>query len=101
MEVPLAIAGKMVVGICSSIGILEPHAKFQQNRMGGFRDRCFEGVFYEVSFLSWGAGSGSLPTRPEEVGRCPDHLEKIGRPVALMGIRRRRACLGMPTDGGR
>ena len=64
----------MVVGICSSIGILEPHAKFQQNRMGGFRDRCFEGVFYEVSFLSWGAGSGSLPTRPEEVGRCPDHL---------------------------
>ena len=68
----------MVVGICSSIGILEPHAKFQQNRMGGFRDRCFEGVFYEVSFLSWGAGSGSLPTRPEEVGKSPDHLAEIG-----------------------
>ena len=68
----------MVVGICSSIGIWEPHAKFQQNRMGGFRDRCFEGVFYEVSFLSWGAGSGSLPTRPEEVGKSPDHLAEIG-----------------------
>ena len=25
---------------------------------------------------------------------------KCGRPVALFGIRRRRACLGMPTDGG-
>ena len=29
------------------------------------------------------------------------YLDKIGRPVALFGIRRRRACLGMPTDGGR
>ena len=75
----------MVVGICSSIGILEPHAKFQQNRMGGFRDRCFEGVFYEVSFLSWGAGSGSLPTRPEEVGRCPDHPVVAKVPFASTG----------------
>ena len=35
------------------------------------------------------------------VGVSPPHLDKIGRPVALFGIRRRRACLGMPTDGGR
>ena len=83
----------MVVGICSSIGIWEPHAKFQQNRMGGFRDRCFEGVFYEVSFLSWGAGSGSLPTRPEEVGKSPDHLENVGAPCCDNG---HTSSKGMP-----
>ena len=49
----------------------------------------------------------------QERARGPTHtrhfLERIeipapskwGRPVALFGIRRRRACLGMPTDGGR
>ena len=53
------------------------------------------------------AGSTELGFRtlPESsktfVGVTPPHLDKIGRPVALFGIRRRRACLGMPTDGGR
>ena len=67
----------------------------------------FEIVFLRGSprtlvFQVWGAGSGSLPTRPEEVGRCPDHLaEDCGCRWNGFVIRRRRACLGMPTDGGR
>ena len=46
-------------------------------------------------------GAGPSPRLHERSGDRPDHLDKIGRPVALFGIRRRRACLGMPTDGGR
>ena len=52
--------------------------------------------------------------KTQERARGPTHTRRIpyrmeipapsgnwGRQVALFGIRRRRACLGMPTDGGR
>ena len=51
-----------------------------------------------------GARDGTLPTyaRTTLVGqRSGPPSGNWGRPVALFGIRRRRACLGMPTDGGR
>ena len=47
-------------------------------------------------------GAGPYPRiRAKSPSKRRGHLDKIGRPVALFGIRRRRACLGMPTDGGR
>ena len=46
-------------------------------------------------------GAGPSPRLHVRSGDRPDHLVKIWRQVALFSIRRRRACLGMPTDGGR
>ena len=65
----------MALGISSYIQILEPHANGGENRMGRFRNRSYSGVFYKVSFLRRGADTGTLPGRPEEVGRRPDHPE--------------------------
>ena len=58
----------------------------------------FEIVFLRGSprtlvFQVWGAGSGSLPTRPEEVGRCPDHLAGMGAPCVDNG---HTSSKGMP-----
>ena len=64
----------MPLGISSYIQILEPHANGGENRMGRFRNRSYFGQFTDVSFLSRGADTGTLPGRPEEVGRRPDHL---------------------------
>ena len=46
----LSFPGKMAVGISSCIGIWELHAKFEQNRTGGFRNQHYTGAFLTVSF---------------------------------------------------
>ena len=91
------------MGICSYNVPTELCAKFQPNRMDSLRD---------PRNLGCELGVGEPET--QERARGPTHtrhfLERIeipapsgnwGRPVALFGIHRRRACLGMPTDGGR
>ena len=47
-------------------------------------------------------GAGPSPRLLVRSGDRPNHLgerERVGKKV--YAIRRRRACLGMPTDGGR
>ena len=48
-------------------------------------------------------GAGPSPRLLVRSGDRPDHLAAtaIGCRFTEIGIRRRRACLGMPTDGGR
>ena len=45
-------------------------------------------------------GAGPSPRLLVRSGDRPNHLAATALDVYL-GIRRRRACLGMPTDGGR
>ena len=87
----------------------EPHAKFQAILTGRFWD-----LWKKYHFLGMGAPHYTRrQTGPSPAGN-DKRFDKIrkkpwswppsgnwGRPVALFGIRRRRACLGMPTDGGR
>ena len=69
-------------------------------------------VGFEIAFLviiSFGtflritrAAERVPPRAAKSAGKHPDHLEVrggVGRKV--FGIRRRKACHGMPTDGGR
>ena len=47
-------------------------------------------------------GAGPSPRLLVRSGDRPNHLaEDCGRRLSGFVIRRRRACLGMPTDGGR
>ena len=47
-------------------------------------------------------GAGPSPRLLVRSGDRPDHLgAEWGRRRNGLGIRRRKACLGMPTDGGR
>ena len=78
----------------------EVHAKIQRDPTGGFRNRFPGGHFFEWQNLNYlGRWTGPSP-RGQNGWESPRPPSKCGRPVALFGIRRRRACLGMPTDGG-
>ena len=46
-------------------------------------------------------GAGPSPRLLVRSGDRPNHLAKMTAWHWAFGIRRRRACLGMPTDGGR
>ena len=48
-------------------------------------------------------GAGPSPRLLVRSGDRPNHLDggEWGRRRIGLGIRRRKACLGMPTDGGR
>ena len=45
-------------------------------------------------------GAGPSPRLLVRSGDRPNHLAATAL-TRILGIRRRRACLGMPTDGGR
>ena len=69
-------------------------------------------VGFEIAFLviisfgtflriTW-AAERVPPRAAKTAGNHPDHLgAEWGRRRNGLGIRRRKACLGMPTDGGR
>ena len=69
-------------------------------------------VGFEIAFLviiSFGtflritrAAERVPPRAAKSAGKHPNHLgAEWGRRRNGLGIRRRKACLGMPTDGGR
>ena len=76
-------------------------AKFQPNRMDSLGDPGIQGVYLGVG-----------KPKTQERARGPTHTRRIPyrmeipapsgyRARIYFGARRRRACLGMPTDGGR
>ena len=83
----------MALGISSYIQILEPHANGGENRMGRFRNRFPTCQFTDVSFLSRGADTGTLPGRPEEVGRGPDHLALEASEVLEPWEEKQKSCI--------
>ena len=93
--------GKTPVGISSYICLRNPYAKFEPNRMDSLGDRLFWHPQIQVQKTQTRARSRG-PTQPRNLLYRIEipAPSKCGRPVALFGIRRRRACLGMPTDGG-
>ena len=46
-------------------------------------------------------GAGPSPRLLVRSGDRPNHLGESARRWKVIAIRRRRACLGMPTDSGR
>ena len=67
-------------------------------------------VGFEIAFLviisfgtflriTW-AAERVPPRAAKPAGNHPDHLAATAL-TRILGIRRRKACLGMPTDGGR
>ena len=91
--------GKTPVGISSYICLRNPYAKFEQNRMDSLGDRLFWHPQIQVQKTQTRARSRG-PTQPRNL------LYRIEIPaprtagvgLKVFGIRRRRACLGMPTD---
>ena len=71
--------------------------------MAQFQNRCFSGPLTLDRYLTGGSDSGPLPHLANIlVEYTRDHLAgERGRRPAVFGIRRRRACLGMPTDRAR
>ena len=78
-------------------------AKFQPNRMASLRDPGIQGAYL-------GVGKPKTQERargPTHTRRIPYRMEipapsgRVRVGFMVFGIRRRKACLGMPTDGGR
>ena len=82
-------------------------ANFQPIRVVHFRNRVekYDCREVDIDHLYNVLGPGSLPGLAIFLmGNTPDHLAAtavVTAEGAIFGIRRRRACLGMPTDGGR
>ena len=59
-------------------------------------------IFFNDKILITRAAERVPPRAAKTAGNNPDHLgAEWGRRRNGLGIRRRKACLGMPTDGGR
>ena len=68
----------------------------------GFEIAFRMGHFLNDKILITWAAERVPPRAAKPAGNHPDHLaEDCGRRWSGFVIRRRRACLGMPTDGGR
>ena len=87
-------------------------AIYYQKVSGGQKIKEGAWLVPEIGFKRYGfltiAGGTKLGIRTlpdsskKKVGVTPPHLaEERGRRPAVFGIRRRRACLGMPTDRAR
>ena len=100
----LIFPSKTPVGICSYNVHWEPHAKFQPNRMDSSRDRSQRVLIPKLENHKHLSAPGTLPNSAHlpQTNRKSRHLaEDCGCRWNGFVIRRRRACLGMPTDGGR
>ena len=86
-------------------------AIYSQKVSGGQKIKEGAWLVPEIGFKRYGfltiAGGTELGIRTlpdsskKKVGVTPPHLAKMTAWHWAFGIRRRRACLGMPTDGGR
>ena len=97
--------GKTPVGISSYICLRNPYAKFEQNRMNSLGDRLFWHPQIQVQKTQTRARSRG-PTQPRNLLYrieipAPSRYRTPECGKGSFGIRRRRACLGMPTDYGR
>ena len=99
----LNFPGKTPVGISSYICLRNPYAKFEPNRMDSLGDRLFWHPQIQVQKTQTRARSRG-PTQPRNLLyriEIPAPRARRGRRNGGFAIRRRRACLGMPTDGVR
>ena len=74
--------------------------KFRGILRVGFEIAFRMGHFFNDKILITWAAERVPPRAAKTAGKHPDHLAATAL-TRILGIRRRRACLGMPTDGGR
>ena len=75
--------------------------KFRGILRVGFEIAFRMGHFLNDKILITWAAERVPPRAAKTAGKHPDHLAIMTAWHWVFGIRRRKACLGMPTDGGR